>query len=232
MEKWPAIVSLRDDSGWTPLHIAAHLGNAKFVQLLLTMGVSPAYELSKEGLSALHIAAKEGNYDVMDILLGECPDIYELLDKGGRNVLHTAAESGCWAALYVLGNRREFVGLVNEQDSEGNTPSHLAAINGDTSMAERLGKGGEIVLNAINKEGFTTMDNVLLTSKLHSQKVVCPFPLALLSAIRPHNLLEVLNEDFFSTSSCFGCLRTKVVALFNFARPSIQFCNFTYFYSN
>ena len=188
MEKWPSTIEQHDDSGWTPLHIAAHLGNAQFVQLLLTKGNSPAYVRNKEGLSALHIAAKEGNYGVMDKLMTACPDIYELLDNKGRNALHTAAESGSLTALYFFHHRPELEGLVNGQDEEGNTPSNLAAINGDTYTAQELGEGGDIVLNATNKEGFTTMDNVLLTSKLHSWGAVCLFHLALLNAIRPHNL--------------------------------------------
>ena len=188
MEKWPSTIKQPDDSGWTPLHIAAHLGNAEFVQLLLTKGNSPAYVRNKEGLSALHIAAKEGNSGVMDVLMKACPDVYELLDNKGRNVLHTAAEGEMWTAFFFFENRPEFEGLVNEQDEEGNTPSNLAAINGRTYTARALGEGGDIVLNATNKEGFTTMDNVLLTSELHSWRAVCPFYLALLNAIRPHNL--------------------------------------------
>ena len=188
MEKWPSTIGQHDDSGWTPLHIAAHLGNAQFVQSLLKKGNSPAYVRNKEGLSALHIAAKGCNFRVMDILMTACPDIYELLDNKGRNALHTAAESGSFSALYFLGHREEFEGLINEQDKEGNTPLNLAAINGDTYLMRRLGEGRDIVLNATNKEGFTTMDNVLLTNNFHSWRAVCPFHLALLNAIRPHNL--------------------------------------------
>ena len=187
MEKCEATIVQGDDSGWTPLHIAAHLGNVQFVLLLLSKGKSPAYVRNKEGLSALHIAAKEG-YRLMDELMKACPDIYELLDNKGRTALHSAAESGCWAAFHVFVKRKECEGLVNEQDKEGNTPAHLAAINGDTDMALRLGAGRDIVVNATNKEGFTAMDDVLLTSKLRSGRVVCPFHLALLNAIRPHNL--------------------------------------------
>ena len=79
VEKWPSAIREGDDPGWTPVHIAAHLGNEKFVKLLLESGNSPAYVRNKEGLSALHM--------------------YELLDNKGRNALHVAAESGGWAAF-------------------------------------------------------------------------------------------------------------------------------------
>ena len=94
MEKRPSTIEQGDDSGWTPLHIAAHMGNEKFVELLLKNGNSPAYVRNKEGLFALHIAAKECNYVVMYILMTACPNMYELLDNKGRNALHAAAESG------------------------------------------------------------------------------------------------------------------------------------------
>ena len=101
VEKWPSAIEEGDDSGWTPLHIAAHLGNDKFVKLLLEKDNSPAYVRNKEGLSALHIAAntKNDNRAVMKELMEVCPDMYELLDNKGRNALHVAAESGRWAAF-------------------------------------------------------------------------------------------------------------------------------------
>ena len=104
VEKWPSAIKEGDDSGWTPLHIAAHLGNEKFVKLLLESGNSPAYVRNKKGLSALHIAAntKNDNRAVMKELMKVCPDMYELLDNKGRNALHVAAESGRWAAFFVF----------------------------------------------------------------------------------------------------------------------------------
>ena len=123
----------------------------------------------------------------MKELMEACPDMYELLDNKSRNALHAAAESESWTSLDFFKKRPEFECLINEQDEEGNTPSNLVAINGHTSMAQRLGEHRD-VLNATNKEGFTIMDNVLSTRKLHSRRAVCPFRLALLNAIQPHNL--------------------------------------------
>ena len=159
-----------DDSGWTPLHVAAHMGNRKFVKLLLGKGNSPAYLRNKDGLSAFHIAAKEGNHAVMEELVEACPDIYELLDNRGRTALHVAAESGMYKSFYFFVWRPEFKGFFDEQDKEGNTFVHLAAINDQYMMispylkcmliSPYLKYGRGVDLNVTNKEGFTATDNV------------------------------------------------------------------------
>ena len=191
MEKWPSAIEEGDDSGWTPLHIAAHLGNGKFVKLLLEKDNSPAYVRNKEGLSALHIAAnrKDNNRAVMKELMEACPDMYELLDNKGRNALHVAAESGGWAAFLFFQNKPEFEGLINQQDNDGNTPTNLAAINGHIYLNCEFGEGRRVALNATNKEGFTTMDGILLKRKLSSRPTVSPFCPALLNVVvLLHNL--------------------------------------------
>ena len=94
-EKCPSTIEQGDDSGWTPLHIAAHMGNQEFVKLLLEKGSSPTYLRNKEGLFAFHIAAKGGNHAVME----DGPDIYKLLDNRGRTALHVAAESGTYKSF-------------------------------------------------------------------------------------------------------------------------------------
>ena len=85
-----------------------------------------------------------------------------------------------------------YKGLINEQDEEGNTPMHLAAIEGHYNLAFQLKDGASqhrfIDLNARNKEGFATMDNLLLKMKLKSWITVCPFCPYLLNTVLLHNL--------------------------------------------
>ena len=171
MEKCPSTIEQGDESGWTPLHIAAHMGNWKFVKLLLEKGNSPAYLRNKDGLSAFHIAAKEANHAVMEELVEACPDIYELLDNRGRTALHFAAESGTYEANDFFVGRPELKAFFNEQDKEGNTLVHLAAINDQLELSSYLKYDRGVDLNATNKEGFTTTDNVLLHSNLNSTDV-------------------------------------------------------------
>ena len=185
MKKWPNTIGQGDDSGWTPLHIAAHMDNEGFLRLLLAYADSHANIKNREGLSALHIAAKEGNYVAMDTLMRLCPDMYELLDNKGRNALHAAAESGRFEAFEFLKARPEFEecnstyearpelrSLINEQDKEGNTPMHLAAINGHYKIVDKLEHCAGIQLNATNKEGFTKMDYFLLERELQDREPV------------------------------------------------------------
>ncbi|KAF3950985.1 hypothetical protein CMV_023320 [Castanea mollissima] len=177
MRKWPSTLEQGDDSGWTPLHIAVHLGNWRLVRLLLKNDNSRAYARNKEGLSALHIAAKENNYPVVSELMEACLDISELLDNRGRNALHAAAESGGWAVVHFFSETPQFEGLINEKDEEGNTPLHMAVVNGHYWIASFLLEDGlGVDSNATNKKGITPMDNLLLRKQLHCRPTVCPLP--------------------------------------------------------
>ena len=179
MKKCPYTIKQEDVSGWTPLHMAAHMGNKAFVKLLLENDNSCAYLKNKAGLSALHIAAKKGNVNVMKELTTVCPDIYELLNKRDQSALHVAAESGERLAVEFFLKRPEFNGLINDQDVDGNTPMHLAAINGHYGIVSQMARCRGVNANAMNSKGSTTMD-IILSGKLHFQLKVCLYCPALL----------------------------------------------------
>ena len=175
IQKYPSMIVQGEKLGCTPLHIAAGMGNVKLVKLFLENGTSPAYVKDKEGLSAFHIAAKEDNVLVMKELITACPDIYELLDNRGRNALHVAAESGMWEAVQFFVERPELKGLINEQDEEGNTPMHLAAVEGYYKVLLKMAACRDVDTNATNVEGLTAMDQNWLGVELRINLKVCLF---------------------------------------------------------
>ena len=129
LEKFPDANLEADDSGRIPLHYAAHFGNVDVVELFLQKNNSIAYEKDNEGMCALHISAREGNVDVMRAIIKKCPDTCELLDDKHRTALHLAVESGSINAVNLFLETVAFQDLINEQDKNGNTPLHLAALD-------------------------------------------------------------------------------------------------------
>jgi len=75
----------------TPLHIAARLGNADNVVLLLQHGASPD-ATTKDCYTALHIASKEGHEDVVAVLL----------DHGSNHLLTTKVSCAWRHELHAL----------------------------------------------------------------------------------------------------------------------------------
>ncbi|KAL0016477.1 hypothetical protein SO802_003546 [Lithocarpus litseifolius] len=130
LEACPSAIVEADDFGWIPLHYAAHFGNAKFVNLFLKKNVSLVHIKDKAGMSALHISAKEGHVDLTRTLIIECPDSCELLDNKDRTSLHLAAERGNSKVVKVFLQTLASEDLIYQQDKEGNTPFHLAAMEG------------------------------------------------------------------------------------------------------
>ncbi|KAK7818407.1 ankyrin repeat-containing protein [Quercus suber] len=154
-----------DDSGWIPLHYAAHLGDVELVKLFLEKDTSLAYMTEEKGMSALHISANKGHVDVMDTLIKRCPDTCELLDNKGRTALHYAVESGKPETVKFLLRKEEFQNLINEQDEEGNTPLHLAAYRGYAIIVHRLSRSRKVDNVIQNKKDMTALDILRSTTQ-------------------------------------------------------------------
>jgi ankyrin repeat protein len=76
---------LRDDRGWTPLHIAVRMGDLTEVQRLIDEGADvnePSSGPKAPGTTPLHLAATGGHVAVMDELLEHGANM-EARTKGG-----------------------------------------------------------------------------------------------------------------------------------------------------
>lgn len=168
-----------DEFGWIPLHYAAHFGHVEVVKLFLESNFALAYIKNREGMSALHISAKEGRVDVINALIAECPDTCELLDNKNRTAVHVAAESGQINTVKFFLETLPFQYLINEQDEDGNTPFHLAAMKGHYELLMMFADVSRIAWMAINKDGMSTVDIIQSDKRLMSEEKV-----------RPVNLIE------------------------------------------
>ncbi|KAL6840745.1 hypothetical protein ACP4OV_029609 [Aristida adscensionis] len=160
----PTLVKEVDDSGSTPLHYIASVGNVSAMKLLLRRDTSPAYVSDSNGLFPVHIAAKMGYGQLIYELCRYCPDCDELLDSRGRNFLHIAVEHKKWKVVWHFRGTPELGRMANVMDSEGNTPLHLAVKNADQMIVSLLMATKGVLPNIVNKQGLTALDLAVLAT--------------------------------------------------------------------
>ena len=99
----------------------------------------------------------------MSAILQNFPSTCELLDNKGRTALHHAVESGSTNAVKILLSSLAFQDLINEQENdEGNTAMHLAAIKRRYKGLILLARDRRVAKSATNREGKTTADIIQL----------------------------------------------------------------------
>ncbi|XP_023246750.1 transient receptor potential channel pyrexia-like [Copidosoma floridanum] len=138
----------------TPLHVAASLGLAECIELLLKYGADVRVQFGNERSTPLHLAAEEGNLECTRLLLqaGAIPDV---TNSRGQTALHLAALSQSAETLDIL------IGAganVNAGDDNGRSPLHTAvakAVRG-SDLIRILISGGALV-NKPDKFGYTPL---------------------------------------------------------------------------
>jgi cytohesin len=129
--------------GGTPLMLACEEGHRQVVQMLLeaTQGEG-VDEQDLDGMTALHYAAKGGDKDVAAFLLSKGAQA-NTRDEAGSTALMVACETGNLEVVEMLFDATQGQGL-EEQDNDGCTALHKAAIGGHNEVAAfLLSKGAD-----------------------------------------------------------------------------------------
>ncbi|GLJ34680.1 hypothetical protein SUGI_0697480 [Cryptomeria japonica] len=97
-----ALNSVTPGSRNTPLHLAASVGNLKFIQQFLQLNPPVVKATNAQGYTALHFAAQGGFSRVVEILLQSKESGVDVCNKHSETALFKACESGDLATMKQL----------------------------------------------------------------------------------------------------------------------------------
>ncbi|KAM3268321.1 hypothetical protein P3S67_031262 [Capsicum chacoense] len=81
--------------------------------------------------TAIHIASGEGDVNMIEKLLNHYPDCRDTLNRNCQNALHVTVLNNQDEVVRILLGSDKCDSLVDEPDSDGNTPVHLLASSGN-----------------------------------------------------------------------------------------------------
>ncbi|PHT48788.1 hypothetical protein CQW23_12996 [Capsicum baccatum] len=148
--------------GWNSLHYAVKLGLAYVVSDMLAWKKSLVYlpaGSENDWTTAIHIAASEGDVNMINELLNHCPDCWDMLNKNSQNALHVSVLNNQDKVVRFLLDSDKCDSLVDEPDSDGNTPLHLLAASGN--HVPELISHHRAKKMSFNKENQTPLDIAL-----------------------------------------------------------------------
>ncbi|KAM0806867.1 putative Ankyrin repeat domain-containing protein [Seiridium cardinale] len=152
---------VEDDSGWTPLMIAASVKDGeKLVGMLLGWGAdvnqtSNHHEMHNNGQTALHFVASKNNLEIARLFFDNKPPASaRVRDKRGQYALHRAAAVGSVPMINLLIKNKS---PLNATDSAGYTALHHAIAEGHGAAAVVLIKAGAET-DKKDLDGFLALD--------------------------------------------------------------------------
>ncbi|XP_062989148.1 ankyrin-3 isoform X1 [Elgaria multicarinata webbii] len=115
------MVNRTTESGFTPLHIAAHYGNINVATLLLNRGAAVDFT-ARNDITPLHVASKRGNTNMVKLLLDRGAKI-DAKTRDGLTPLHCGARSGHEQVVRMLLDRGA---PILSKTKNGLSPLHMA----------------------------------------------------------------------------------------------------------
>ncbi|WP_213105453.1 HEAT repeat domain-containing protein [Candidatus Protochlamydia amoebophila] len=183
------------------IHQVCYAGCSKLLSLLIDLKADLTIRDSSQN-NALHFAccSPRDCVDIVRILLGNCPSLMEAKNSDERSPLHLAALAGNEQSVQFLLNQPAHQIKLDQQDKDGNTPLHLAVIEGEASLKardhycniiEELVKKG-VNLNILNHKKQTAL---ALASKNGNEAITEALVQA---ALNPQYLVNSLRNLYLS----------------------------------
>ncbi|XP_072883385.1 ankyrin-3 isoform X6 [Hemitrygon akajei] len=144
-------VNRTTESGFTPLHIAAHYGNINVATLLLNRGAAVDFT-ARNDITPLHVASKRGNANMVKLLLDRGSQI-EAKTRDGLTPLHCAARSGHEQVVEMLLDRGA---PILSKTKNGLSPLHMAT-QGDHLNSVKLLLQHDVPVDDVTNDYLTAL---------------------------------------------------------------------------
>lgn len=135
---------LQNNSGVTPLHTAAAIGDLESLKVLAEAAPQALKMKDNNGDTVLHYAADRGDQEMLKFLVIKDPDLFSgdlAINKSQMTPLHKAAIKGQkWAVEFLMGTNPEF---ILAKTKNGKTASDLAQQFGKTEIKAIIDKESE-----------------------------------------------------------------------------------------
>ncbi|KAL5781880.1 hypothetical protein ACOSP7_006909 [Xanthoceras sorbifolium] len=168
-----------NDSGETPLYLAAERGYPKIVKKILDRCESPAHR-GPIGRTALHAAVIRKDEEMTKDLLVKKENLTGKEDEEGRLPLHYAAYLGYTDILNLLLQKDPCTAY--KADKEGKRAIHLAAGNGKANAVEKCWEKSKLISKCpcccelVDNKGCNALHFALASENYHTVKLLLNNP--------------------------------------------------------
>ncbi|RPA97028.1 ankyrin [Choiromyces venosus 120613-1] len=183
----PDLGNFASENGLGLLHESAKRGYVNIVKIFLDHGRVDVNQQDIWGSTAFGLSFFYRKADVLTLLLKDPrvevhahdPDVdYREEPNVGESLLHHAARDGdCSVKLTIAlleDSQRRF--NVNQLDSQGRTPLHLAAYNGGLNLLKVLVWGSGVNINVVDARGQTALHVACKTGNSYAVRILLTHP--------------------------------------------------------
>ena len=190
--------------GWTPLMIAAHIGDMGVAQLLINHNAD-IYIRNHTGETALHVAACCGQVHLIELMVRHYGDVHVNKTRTDDwTPLMIAAKNGDISVAQLLINHNANTNLKNR---DGETAFHVASCHSKVQLAKLLVKVcGDIDVNEKRNDGWTPL---MIAAKNGDLAIA-----GLLMKLKAHIDLKTPNgETALHIAVCYGKVQLAMLLM-------------------